>query len=251
MLHNRGMRSTLFLLLALPLAAEDLAISGISHVAFRVSDLDAARGFYTKLLGIPEAFQMSRPTGEISIAFLQVNDSQYIELQPGLAAGENVRMTHISLETPDAPRLREQLVTRGLEPTEMTAGRDGNRAFRLKDSEGNQLEFTEYLAGGKHAQARGKLASAPRISSRLTHGGILVESAYVERALAFYRDKMGFVETWRGGPENGPLRWINLKRASVADFKAPVRIAASFHCLHVRGHGSATDIFREHPRSAQ
>jgi lactoylglutathione lyase len=39
--------------------------------------------------------------------------------------------------------------------------------------------------------------------------GILV--ADTQRAMAFYRDKLGFVETWRGGPVDSETRWINMR----------------------------------------
>jgi catechol 2,3-dioxygenase-like lactoylglutathione lyase family enzyme len=201
-----------FLLVALQLpAAEPLPITGISHIAFRVSDLEAARKFYTGLLGMPEAFQMKREDGTTGIAFLQVNDDQYIELAPGLPAGENVRVSHVSLITSDAPKLHAMLTARGQQPSEVKQGRDGNRAFRLTDTEGNILEFTEYLPGSWHSNARGKFAAAPRISRWLMHAGVLAEIENRERALAFYRDTLGFTEFWRGGPTDADVRWINLR----------------------------------------
>ena len=29
--------------------------------------------------------------------------------------------------------------------------------------------------------------------------------------MAFYRDKLGFRETWRGGPSDSDLRWVNME----------------------------------------
>ncbi len=45
----------LFVLASLAVA-QDLPITGLSHVAFRVKDLAQARSFYTDVLGLPEAF---------------------------------------------------------------------------------------------------------------------------------------------------------------------------------------------------
>lgn len=205
------MRSVLLLVFlgAALLPAEDLPLTGISHVAFRVSDLEKARMFYTNLLGYPEAFRMDRPDGTVGLAFLKVNDEQYIELQPGLKPGEDVRLTHVALVTTDAPRLHRMLTERGLTPGAINAGRDGNRAFRLNDPEGNILEFTEYLAGSLHDKARGRHEEPKRISAHLLHAGIPIRN--LEPAMAFYRDKLGFVETWRGGPRDGEIAWVNLR----------------------------------------
>ena len=76
------MRWTFTFVLALaawPLAAQDkLALDGIAHVAFRVSDLSASRVFYGKL-GFEQAFEFSDAAGT-TVSYLKVNDRQFIEL---------------------------------------------------------------------------------------------------------------------------------------------------------------------------
>lgn len=200
----------LCLLVSLASAQADLPITGISHVAFRVSDLEAAQRFYTGILGYPEAFQMRNPqTDKLAISFLKINDQQFIEVQPGAPQVENHRMTHVCLVTTDAQRLHEMLVARGLSPTEARDGRDGTRSFRVIDPDGNPLEFVEYRPGSLHSNAKGKFEDPRRVSTHLIHAGIPVKDP--EKALAFYRDKLGFKEFWRGGPKDGELRYINLR----------------------------------------
>lgn len=53
------------------------------------------------------------------------------------------------------------------------------------------------------------IPSPRRVSDRLRHTGIIV--GQLERAFAFHRDKLGFRETWRGGLQQGELRWVNLE----------------------------------------
>lgn len=191
-------------------AAGPLPILGISHVNFRVSDLNKARQFYGGLLGYESAFQFDKPDGSgPSLLFYKVNDDQFIEVSPGLPPNEDRRMTHVSFQVSDAAKARDLLISRGLNPTAIAEGRDRNRAFRLNDPEGNILEFTEYLPGGMHAQARGKSIGANRISSHLLHAGIVVTN--VDQAMSFYRDQLGFQEFWRGGPADGETRWINMR----------------------------------------
>ena len=52
----------------------------IAHVAFYVSDLGRARWFYGSFLGFDEAFTVKGSDGTDHIAFIKVNDDQYVEL---------------------------------------------------------------------------------------------------------------------------------------------------------------------------
>lgn len=208
----------LFLALAValvwaPLApAADLPLTGISHVNFRVSDLEKARGFYTGVLGFEEAFNTPNRNGGIGTVYLKVNDEQYIELSPGLLPDPNVRLTHISFVTTDIEKLHAMLAERGLNPTPLRpAGGDGTRGIRVADPFGFPLEFTQYLPDSMHAKARGKFESPKRVSTHLMHAGIMIPRDKLEEAMTFYRDKMGFVETWRGGRTDDRIDYVNLR----------------------------------------
>ncbi len=191
--------------------AQDLPLTGISHVNFRVTDLEKARQFYTGLLGYPQAFSTGR-NGAVGTAYLKVNDEQYIEISPGLQEGVDQRLTHVSFVTTDIEKLHEALTGRGLSPTALRPpGGDGTRGIRVTDPFGFPLEFTEYLPGSEHAKARGKFEDAQRISTHLLHAGIPVPREKLDEAVAYYRDKLGFREFWRGGNKEGEIDWINLR----------------------------------------
>jgi lactoylglutathione lyase len=196
-------------------AAEPLPIVGLSHVGIRVSSLESSLRFYTGLLGFPVAFRSAGNDGRAAIVVLQINDNQYLELLPGLPADQPLRVTHVSLETTDAARLRLLLLARGLAPGDLREGRDGNLNFRLPDSERNTLEFTEYRPTSNHTITRGQNAAVPRISNRLMQTAVLVERKHLGDILAFYKTKLGFDETWRGLDDRGLLRWVNLKMPGV------------------------------------
>src|SRR6476620_7098124 len=56
-------------------------ITGISHVAFYVSDLPKAIAFWHDFLGYDEAYDLKKPDGSgVRIAFIKINDHQHIEL---------------------------------------------------------------------------------------------------------------------------------------------------------------------------
>ena len=190
-------------------SAQELPISGLAHVGFRVSDIEKARQFYTGVLGYQEAFHLNDDQGALWLSWFKINEDQYIEIFPGLPEGEDVRLTHVAMQTPDIEKLRRMLVERGIDAPPVQKGRDGNRNFSIQDPDGNRLEFVEYMPGSLHSNARGKFIDSRRISTHMWHAGVLV--ADLERAMPFYRDKLGFVETWRGGPADGPLSWVNMR----------------------------------------
>lgn len=189
-------------------AADPLPITGLAHVGFRVSDLDKARGCYTGILGFQEAFDMKDDGGRITMAFFKINDRQYVEISPGLKPDQIDRMTHVAFVTSDIHKLHSAMEERGLAPSPIKRGHDGNLNCGLKDPDGHRLEFVEYRPGSWHSNARGKFMNARRVSDHMWHAGVSV--ANTDAALAFYRDKLGFVEFWRG-PTAEDLRYINLR----------------------------------------
>src|SRR5438128_2648519 len=119
-------RVLLFVLLSCFLCAEDLPITGISHVGFKVSNLEKARSFYTGVLGYEEAFALKDAAGKTTLAFFKVNDDQYIEISPSLKPDDADRFTHLAFVTTDLDKLRRMLAERGFQPGEKKTGRDGN-----------------------------------------------------------------------------------------------------------------------------
>lgn len=197
-----------FALIAGPvLAADDLPITGVARAAFKSSDLDKSRSFYAGVLGFHEAFDVKDSAGKVTGAFFKINDEQYVEITPDLPAGDIVRFNHVAFSSPDLAKLRRMLVARGLNPTSIQKGSDGSLMFSLSDPENNQLAFLQYIRGSLETKARGKYLEG-RISHHMYHAGIMITD--LDKALAFYRDKLGFTEFWRGGPTAKPV-WFNLR----------------------------------------
>ena len=183
-------------------------ITGVAHVAFYVSDVDQARTFYKDLLGYSEPFDLKNADGSLALTFIKINDRQYVELFPESKSGSD-RLNHYSLETDDADAMRAYLDSRGVKvPAKVNRNRIGNASFNIKDPDGHTIEFTQYLPGGASIREKGKFGPN-RISDRMAHAGILVGS--LERAAQFYRDILGFQETWRGSRDQKQLNWVNLK----------------------------------------
>lgn len=170
-------------------AEPTVPIIGIAQVTFRSSDLAKSRAYYNGVLGLPEAFTLKDGAG-VTSAYFKVNDDQFIEITPTLKAGELIRLERVVFQSSDLEKLHAIYTERGLSPTAIAKGPDGNPVFRVKDTEGNNLDFLQYVAGSKQMQARGKMLDAGRVTSHIWHVGIMQKDRAVSSA--FYRDKLGF-----------------------------------------------------------
>ncbi|HEY2155376.1 MAG TPA: VOC family protein [Isosphaeraceae bacterium] len=184
-------------------------ITGVAHIAVYAHDVDKTTAFYRDLLGYAEPFRLKRPNGDLHLAFVKINDRQFVEVFPEKAAGTD-RLNHIALEVDDAEAMRAYLGSRGVKvPEKVPVGRIGNANFNITDPDGHTVEIVQYLPGGRTARERGNDLPASRISPRIMHVGVAVAS--LEPALAFYRDILGFQETWRGSARGKELNWVNVK----------------------------------------
>jgi lactoylglutathione lyase len=134
-------------------------ITGLGHVAFRITDLEKALDFYCTKLGFTEAFRLERE-GEFSpwIVYIQVAPNQFVELFPG-AKGENtsrgpVGYNHFCLVVDDLPATLRELAGRGLEIAgEPQKGLDHNWQYWIKDPDGNAIELMQITAESPQAAA--------------------------------------------------------------------------------------------------
>lgn len=212
----------LLLLLVAPtlvLAATDLKrprILGISHAAFYVTDLAKARAFYEGFLGYASPFSMPRQNGG-ELVWIKINDRQTVELFPGSEVSpEADRLFHLAIETDDAEAMRLYLQSMGVEvPAKTAVGKIGNKNYFIKDPNGNTVEIVEYLPDGWTKREAGKFLPDTRISTRMSHVGIMV--GQFDASLKFYGDILGFREIWRGGAGK-LLSWVNLQVPDGQDY---------------------------------
>lgn len=196
--------------------AADLPITAVASAGFRVSDMEKAHSFYSGAMGYQEAFQVKDASGA-PIHYFKVNDEQFIEIQPGLKPAEVVRLMHYSILTTNVKSAQKALAQRGLSPSALSKGPDGTLQCSLNDPDGQEIRFVEYVPGSMQAQSKGKFMDERRISRRILHAGVAVED--LERAMAFYRDKLGLMEMWRGAREPGRVDWVAMKiPASPGDY---------------------------------
>src|SRR5438552_17016671 len=90
-------------------------IVGVAHIGLRTDNLDAARKFYTGVLGFQEPFSLDKEPAEgtgLLLTYFKVNDHQYIEMFSALTDPKMDRLSHISFDTSDAEQLSTYLASR-------------------------------------------------------------------------------------------------------------------------------------------
>lgn len=190
-------------------------ILGLSHMALFVSDLEKSRAFYRDFLGFAEVYKLQRPDGGDRIAFIKINEEQYIELfaEPPKDDG---RVNHIALYTDDTAGLQKVLAARGVKSAPPKRGKINNTQFGVVDPDGHNVEITKYEPDGWSVREKGKFIPESRISARIGHLGVLVGA--LAPSLAFYQGQLGFQEIWRGGPSPKQLSWVNLRVPNGDDY---------------------------------
>ena len=186
------------------------AIVGVAHIGLRTDDLAAARNFYGRDLGFAEPFTLDKATGGLLLTYFKVNDHQYIEIFPDLKSETEDRLYHIAFETTNVQQLRDYLAAHGVKvPDAVRPGRDGNLSIMIKDPDGHNVEFVQYMPGSLHTRNFGKFLPDTRISDHIIHVGVTVADR--EAADRFYKDILGFSETWHGGMKDDRTDWVDMR----------------------------------------
>src|SRR5437763_1452044 len=131
-------------------------ILGVAHVALFVSDLAKARAFYEDFLGYGEPYVLKRDDGSERIAFVKINENQYVELFAE-APKQDGHLNHISVYTDSAAAMRDYLVSRGVKvPEKVGKGKIGNSNFNITDPDGHTVEIVQYEPESWTVRAKGK-----------------------------------------------------------------------------------------------
>jgi lactoylglutathione lyase len=223
MMLQTVLRATVLATLAIVASAQTPAaparprIVGVAHIGLRTDNLDAARNFYAHQLGFEEAFKLDRPEGGLMLVYFKVNDHQYIEVFPGWKGPEQLVFSHVAFETDNAQQLRDYLASKGVKvPATLHPGLDGNLSFMIKDPDGHDVEFVQYMPGSLHSRNFGKSLPAARVSERIIHVGTTVSDRAVFDAL--YRDILGFREFWHGGMTDDRTDWVDMRVPDGSDW---------------------------------
>ena len=191
-------------------------ILGIAHVALYVHDLVQSRAFYKDFLGFDEPFSLPNRDGSLHLTWIKINDRQAIELFPEKAPKTD-RLYQVSFQVSDAEMMRQYLAGKGIAvPDTVPLGKSGTANLMIQDPDGHNVEFVQYLPESWTAKDYGHHLPDTRVSLRMPHVGIMVR--HLDATMAFYRDLLGFTETWRGSKNGHTLSWVNLKVPNGNDY---------------------------------
>jgi len=111
------------------------------------------------------------------------------------------------------------------------------------------------MPAGKTVAAYGKYMSDTRISTHMTHVGLIVTQ--LDPEYRFYTEILGFKETWRGSSSGTLLSWINLQVPDGSDYiefmlakdaPDPTHRGSAHHlCLQVPDAAASVETLKTRP----
>lgn len=138
-------------------------ISGLAHVAIKVTDLDRTLDFYINKLGFPEMMRLHNDKGEVWLVYLRITDDQYLEVFPGAendrAPGWNANgMNHMCLAVDDIEALVKEIEAAGIPLLlPLKVALDGNKQVWIEDPDGNRIELMQMDADSLQLKAIARL----------------------------------------------------------------------------------------------
>lgn len=205
--------------------APNEGITGIAHIALRVSDLDREINFFGKL-GYEEAFAMTN-AGKSTEIFIKINDHQFIELYPQTVPAQPLGLMNVCYEAGDLAALERYYDSEGLRPSPVRKATAGNLISSFKDPEGRVTEFIQYMPGSRHTLDKGMHLGTSRVSTYLLGFELPVKELVVERQ--FYvelgfeaEDFNGNVRLTTPGAPDLRIELENARPKSQPEFLFPV-----------------------------
>lgn len=181
-------------------------ITGLSHIALWVHDMQKTRAFYKDFLGFAEPYSLTNKDGTLHLTWIKINDRQTIELFP--ETNNSDRLYHVALETDDAVAMRNYLASQGVRvPAKVPKGKIGNLNYFIKDPDDRIVEIVQYAPESWTTLNKGKFMPDTRISTNMPHMGIL--EGDLDAAKHFYEGILGFHEIWRGSKNSKVLNWVH------------------------------------------
>jgi catechol 2,3-dioxygenase-like lactoylglutathione lyase family enzyme len=165
--------------------------AGLAHTAIRVKDIAASQSFYEKL-GFEKAFSAEK-NGTVTQAFYKINDREFLEIYPQLAADkskEPIGFLHLCFDGLDLDTLRTHYLNEGLQPNALKKAGMGNLLFTMRGPDDQNIEYTQYMPDSKHSLDKGQHLGPSRISTEMY--AVALPESDLPSAMAFYKDKLNF-----------------------------------------------------------
>ena len=134
-------------------------LTGISHLALTVKDMEKSKDFYCRVLGLKKVFEINEPkTGEPWIVYLHVKGRQFVELfyhgakdniwEPALRG-----FSHICLEVDDIQQYAKHIEAAGYTlDKQPKVGCDNNWQCWITDPDGVRIEIMQISPDSPHGK---------------------------------------------------------------------------------------------------
>jgi glyoxylase I family protein len=198
------------------------------QVNLYAGDIEGALRFYRDVLGFAETFRVPKEGApahvEMRLGSLTLGVATYDALRRdhGIATGPGPPRGEIVLFTDDVDGAYGWATSRGARP--LTPPHDFGgyiHSARVADPEGNPVGFTTRLPV--------TVAPDPRATPHFRNHLFNIYTQNIEQSLRFYRDLVGFVETFRA-PRQGPPDHVEMELG-------PLNLAVSTFEALQRDHG--------------
>jgi catechol 2,3-dioxygenase-like lactoylglutathione lyase family enzyme len=179
-------------------------ILGIARVRIFTTHLEAARAFYSQVLGPPQVCQGCDLTFSMK-GYLQIFSNAPSHPAPSDLVDE------IVFATDDINEMEKYLRARGVSPISGPDTASGYLA--VPDPEGHHITFAQVPLRAPFA-----LLPYPSQSSSMSliHAGFVVHDRAAEDR--FYKDILGFHVCWHGGMKDGEDNWVDMQVPDGSDW---------------------------------
>jgi catechol 2,3-dioxygenase-like lactoylglutathione lyase family enzyme len=118
----------------------------LNHVGIYAKDYDESIRFYTKTLGLREAFTIRDKDGKPTLTYLQVNKEAFIEVAPATAE-RPAGLSHMGIWPEDLNVTVASLRAHGATVADPRTGATKTSITNVIDPNGIRVELLDFLAG--------------------------------------------------------------------------------------------------------
>ena len=124
----------------------------LNHVGIYAKDFDESMRFYTQTMGFQEAFTIKGQDGKPTLAYLQINKDQFLELAPATAE-RPAGLSHVGIWPENLTAVVAALRARGVKVEDPRTGATKTSITNVTDPNGVRLEFLDFLEGSAPKKA--------------------------------------------------------------------------------------------------
>jgi catechol 2,3-dioxygenase-like lactoylglutathione lyase family enzyme len=124
----------------------------LNHVAISVKDLDETVNFYTKTMGLQQAFTVRNPQGQVAFTYIQLSRDTFLELMQSTPE-RPVGLTHFGLEADDVNATVAKIRQSGGTLNDAAANRTKATMTAINDPNGIRIEIAQFAPDSVYRKA--------------------------------------------------------------------------------------------------